>query len=60
MADTQQNISDAFWTDTKKLKTGEDAIKNTIATDMNKKLESNQISVNLDKWERQVIEKRKW
>ena len=58
MSDTKQNISNAFGTDTTKLKTWELAIKDTIAQDGNKLLDKNQITVKLDKWEKELSEKR--
>ena len=58
MTDTKQNISDAFGADTKKLKTWEIAIKDTIAQDGNKLLEPNQITVKMDKREKEIAENR--
>ena len=56
--DQSKEISDTFGTDTKKMKMWEDAIKMTIWSDWNKLLESNQIPVSMDKWEKELSKKR--
>lgn len=58
MTDTKQNISEAFGADTQRLKTWEDAIKHAISQDGNTMSDPSQITVKLDKWEKDVAKQR--
>lgn len=44
---------------TEKMRTWQEALKTTIAKAWKEKIEPNQISVKLDKWENKIAQKRK-
>jgi len=58
MSEQSQEITKTIWTDTTKMKIWQDAIKLAIWSDGNWILESDQISIKLDKWEKDLSKKR--
>jgi len=58
MDQKSQELTQTIWTDTQKMRLWQDAIKLAIWSDWNSILESNQISVKLDKREKDLAKKR--
>ncbi len=58
MWEKTQEITTAIWADTTKMKLWQDDIKLAIWSDWNNLLEQNQITVSLDKREKELSKKR--
>ena len=58
MDDKQKELKATMWADTSNLKLWQKDITNAIGSDGNKLLELNQISVSLDKWEKNLAKER--